>query len=137
LTITFEDVHAGNFLYPRDPAKDTLRSIDWEQWGINIGPHDLAYMMGLFWFPERRARLEFPLLQRYHRRLVEHGVEGYLWDDCWYDYRLSIIQHLFTPIWQWAHGTPPDIWWNHLERINCAFQDLNCQELLHTNTSAR
>jgi thiamine kinase-like enzyme len=130
LTITFEDVHAGNFLYPRDPAKDTLRIIDWEQWGINIGPHDLAYMMGLFWFPERRTRLEMPLLQRYHKRLVGHGIENYTWADCWHDYRLSIIQHLFTPIWQWAHGSPPDIWWNHLERICCAFQDLHCQELL-------
>jgi hypothetical protein len=89
-------------------------------------------MMGLFWFPERRRQFEIPLLRRYHARLVEYGVKNYTWDECWRDYRLSIVQHLFTPIWQWAHGTPPDIWWNHLERISSAFQDLNCQELLAT-----
>src|SRR5262249_23317615 len=66
LTIVFEDVHAGNFLYPRDSAQHDLKFIDWEQWHVNIGTHDLARMMGVFWFPERRGRIEKPLLQRYH-----------------------------------------------------------------------
>ncbi|MFN8376560.1 MAG: aminoglycoside phosphotransferase family protein [Anaerolineae bacterium] len=132
ITLVFEDVHAGNFLYPRDPEKDRLRIIDWEQWAVNIGAHDLAYMMAMFWFPERRARLEQPLLKRYHERLLEGGVEKYTWDDCWYDYRLSVIGHLFTPVWQQQHAGErmTDVWWNHLERIFLAYEDLNCSELL-------
>jgi hypothetical protein len=132
ITMIFEDVHIGNFLYPRDPSKDRLRMIDWEQWGIRIGAHDLAYMMALFWFPERRARLEIPLLKRYYERLLAGGVQGYTWDDLWYDYRLSVIAHLFNPIWQqhYAGERMVDVWWNHLERIFLAYEDLHCSELL-------
>jgi hypothetical protein len=130
LTLIFEDVHAGNFLYPRDPQRDRLYIIDWEQWRVNTGPHDLAYMMAMFWFPERRARTEMPLLQRYYRRFQERGVQDYTWDDCWYDYRLSVLRLLFHPAWQWEHGGPPDIWFNHLERLHLAFEDLHCEELL-------
>jgi len=130
LTLIFEDVHAGNFLYPRDRRQDRLYIIDWEQWGVNIGPHDLAYMMAMFWFPERRARLELPLLQRYHRRLQAGGVHHYTWDECYADYRLSVLRLLFHPAWQWEHGGPPDIWFNHLERLHLAFEDLHCEELL-------
>jgi hypothetical protein len=132
ITLGFEDVHVGNFLYPRDPEKDRIRIIDWEQWAVNIGAHDLAYMMAMFWYPERRARLEQPLLKRYHAELLENGVKDYSWDDCWYDYRLSVIQHLFTPAWQQQHGGErmTDVWWNHLQRILLAYEDLNCAELL-------
>lgn len=129
LTLTFEDVHAGNFLYPREPAQDRLYIIDWEQWGINVAAHDLAYMMAMFWSPERRSRLEKLLLQRYHSRLIERGVQGYGWDDLLQDYRLAILRHLFTPVWQQQHGLPPDIWWNHLERIMAAYTDWNCDAL--------
>jgi hypothetical protein len=130
LTLTFEDVHAGNFLYPINPQQDRLYIIDWEQWGVNMGVSDLAYMMGMFWSPERRARLEVDYLRRYHQRLQECGVQNYSWDDCWYDYRLSITRRIFHPAWQWSHGTPPDIWWNHFERITSAYEDLHCEELL-------
>ena len=129
LTLTFEDVHVGNFLYPREPARERLYIIDWEQWGVNIAAHDLAYMMAMFWSAERRSRLEKPLLQRYYARVVERGVQGYGWDDLFYDYRLSILRHLFTPVWQQQHGLPPDIWWNHLERIMGAYQDWDCDAL--------
>jgi hypothetical protein len=130
LTLIFEDVHAGNFLYPRDPLRDRLYIIDWEQWGVDIAPHDLAYMMAMFWFPERRVRLEQSLLQRYHHRLQARGVSHYRWDDCWYDYRLSVMRLLFHPVWQWKHDTHPDRWFIHLERLHLAFEDLNCAELL-------
>jgi hypothetical protein len=129
LTLTFEDVHVGNFLYPRQPG-GSLYMIDWEQWGISPAPNDLAYMMALFWMPERRSRLEVPLLRRYHERLLANGVSGYSWGDLWYDYRLSVIRHMLVPIWQWAHNGWADVWWNHYWRIMLAFDDLNCAELL-------
>lgn len=39
---------------------------------------------------------------------------------------------LFHPAWQWDTGHHPNIWWNHLERIWGAFDDLQCAELLDT-----
>lgn len=129
-TLVFEDVHTGNFLYPRNES-DKLYFIDWEQWGVNLAMNDLAYMMALFWSSERRSHLEKGYLQRYHQRLLENGIQGYSWDALWNDYRLCIIRHLFIPAWQWKAGSPPpDVWWNHLERICSAFEELNCHELL-------
>jgi len=130
LTLTHGDVHIGNFLYPQDPNHDTVRILDWKSWSIDIGADDLAHMMAVFWFPERRSHLEQELLRRYYDHLLENGVTDYDWPACWYDYRLSVIRHLFYPMWQWSKGAPADIWWNHLERVMLAFQDLRCVELL-------
>lgn len=128
LTLVFEDVHSGNFLYPRNPS-DKLYFIDWEQWGVNIAMNDLAYMMALFWSPERRSRLEKPYLKRYHERITAKGVDT-TWEALWHDYRLCVIYFLFRPVWQWYHGHIIDVWWNHYERITAAYDDLDCAELL-------
>lgn len=129
LTLTFEDVQVGNFLYPKSEG-DLLYMIDWEQWGLNLAMNDLAYMMALFWSPERRARLEQQYLRRYFDRLLTHDVMDYGWDDLWYDYRLSVARHLFVPVFQWQRQHIVDVWWNHLERITAAFIDLDCASLL-------
>ncbi len=130
LTLIHDDPHIGNFLYPRDPAHDHLRFIDWKSWSINPGPRDLAHMMCVFWFPTRRAQLQDHLLRRYHTRLQERGVKNYAWDDLWHDYRLAAIYYLFYPIWRFAHGGPDFGWWNHAERTLLAYQELKCEELL-------
>jgi len=52
-------------------------------------------MMAAHWYPGRRARLETALLRRYHARLLSLGVHGYSWDDCWEDYRASVVRVLF------------------------------------------
>jgi Ser/Thr protein kinase RdoA (MazF antagonist) len=130
LTLVHGDAHAWNFLYPRDPDKDVPRLLDWDAWSVSIGPSDLAFLIALFWFPERRARMERTLVKRYHERLLTYGVKGYDWDVCWDDYRLGVIQCLFLPLWWWAHDLSPELWWPRLERVILAFQDLGCVELL-------
>jgi len=87
-------------------------------------------MMATHWYPDRRRRMERPLLDHYHTALVAHGVRGYdrrALDD---DYRLSVLWQLMTPVWQSAIDIPPVIWWSHLERILLAIDDLGCRELL-------
>jgi Phosphotransferase enzyme family len=129
-TVVHDDLHVGNVLYPRDSDVESVRLVDWQTWHIDLGPKDLAHMMALFWFPERRRRLELPLLRRYHERLYAHGVTSYSWDECWADYRVCVLRKLFHPAWQWDTGHHPNIWWNHLERVCTAFEDLHCAELL-------
>ena len=129
-TVVHDDIHVGNVLYPRNPAVDTVRIIDWQTWLVDLAPKDLAHMMALFWFPERRKQLERPLLRLYYDRLCENGVADYSWDQLWHDYRLCVIRKLFHPPWQWDTGHYPDIWWNHLERVMTAYDDLHCRELL-------
>jgi thiamine kinase-like enzyme len=130
LTLIHDDLHAGNFLYPHDPTKDRIRLIDWKSWSINPGVGDLSNMMCVYWIRERRQALQDILLLRYHRQLMERGIKAYDWNTCWNDYRLSVIDHLFFPVWQWSVGTPDFIWWHNLERLITAFDDLNCSELL-------
>ena len=42
--------------------------------------------------------------------------------------RLSALWHAVTPIWQANGKIPPVIWWNNLERIFLAIDDLGCRE---------
>jgi hypothetical protein len=130
LTLVHDDAHFWNFLLPRDPQQERVYLVDWQQWGISAGPHDVAYMMALFWYPERRARLEQDLVRRYHDRLLAHGIQGYDWEACWNDYRLFAMRNLMVPLWAWRWSHWGFHRWMQLEKAILAFQDLNCAELL-------
>jgi Ecdysteroid kinase-like family len=130
LTIAHGDAHVWNFLLPQDPARDAARVFDWDAWHINTGTIDLAYMMAMHWYPDRRRLLEPPLLDCYHETLIASGVEGYDRRALDEDYRLSVLWHIATPMRQHAFNIPPVIWWSNLERIFMAVDDLDCRELL-------
>jgi len=132
LTLIHGDAHFWNCLYPRRLDQDKAYIIDWQCWRIDTATDDLAYMIALHWFPERRRALERDLLKNYHDKLLKFGVKNYDWDTCWHDYRLSVIGNLFIPLWQWSAKLWPAIWWPHLERAFMAFEDLDCEELLRS-----
>jgi ecdysteroid kinase len=127
VTLVHGDSHWWNFLFPRETGSIYL--MDWAVWHLNIGVSDLAYMFGQLCFHDWRDRFEQRLVQYYHARLVEHGVKGYDWAQCWQDYRLTMVFHALWPIFhhQWA---PNSIWWRNLECCMTAFEDLGCEEFL-------
>ena len=49
---------------------------------------------------------------------------------CGWTIDTSVLWQITTPMWQANHGLPTWIWWNHLERIMQAVDDLDCLELL-------
>jgi thiamine kinase-like enzyme len=132
LTLVHDDAHAGNFLLPHDADEQRVYLIDWQQWGIHSGLHDVAYLIALFWYPERRARMEQWAVKSYHDRLGQYGVEGFDWQACWTDYRVQAIENLFVPFWAWVFQG--EHWgfhrWHQLEKAMLAFQDLKCEEYL-------
>lgn len=130
LTIAHGDAHIWNFLLPRTGVADTVRIFDFDQWRINVPTGDLAYMMATQWYPDRRQALERPLLNLYHETLIRHGVTGYTRGALDQDYRRSVLWHITKPVWQWSVNIPPLIWWNNLERVMAAVDDLGCEELL-------
>jgi thiamine kinase-like enzyme len=130
VTIAHGDAHTWNFLLPRPGVTDTVRIFDFDQWRINVPTNDLAYMMATQWYPERRRALERPMLNHYHDTLIAHGVSGYSRGALDQDYRWSVLWHITKPIWQWNINIPPVIWWNNLERVMMAVEDLGCEELL-------
>jgi hypothetical protein len=129
LTIVQGDAHVWNSFLPRDGGDD-VRFFDWDSWRIGAGSADLAYMMAIHWYPDRRVQFERLLLDRYHAALVSHGVDGYDRDALEDDYRMSVLWQIATPVWQAAYNIPPVILWNNLERVLLAVDDLGCRDLL-------
>ncbi|MGT2502814.1 phosphotransferase [Bradyrhizobium guangxiense] len=130
LSITHGDAHVWNFLLPRAGVADTARIFDFDLWSINVPTHDLAYMMAMHWYPERRQALERSLLNLYHDSLIESGIAGYTRGALDRDYRWAVLWQITRPVWQWSINIPPVIWWNNLERVMMAVDDLGCEELL-------
>lgn len=130
LTVTHGDAHVWNCLLPRDGRDHDIRLFDWDSWQISTATRDLAYMMAMHWYPDRRRLLERPLLDHYHAALVTHGVRGYDRQILYEDYRSSVLLLIMRPVWQEAVNIPPVIWWNNLERILLAVDDLGCGDLL-------
>jgi thiamine kinase-like enzyme len=131
-TLIHGDAHHWNFLHPKETKRGRALLIDLATSNrIRPPTNDLAYMMALQWFPERRAIMERSLLRHYHAALLSRGVKDYSWEDCWLDYRYSVITQLFTPVLQWAGKQIPTIvWWLNFERISEAYKDLGCDELV-------
>lgn len=129
ITVTHGDAHVWNCFLPRDGSND-VRWFDWDGWRIRVPTNDLAYMMAIHWYPERRQRLENALLDHYHTALLENGVHRYSRSDLWDDYRLSVLWHTMTPVFAAGLKLPPVIWWNNFQRIMAAVDDLGCRVLL-------
>jgi hypothetical protein len=130
LTITQGDAHVWNTFLPRDQGSDDARLFDWDSWRLDVATRDLAYMIALHWYPDRRRAMERSLLDEYHDTLLAHGVQGYDRAALDADYRTSVLWQITTPLWQAMNGIPPVIWWNGLERIMLAVDDLDCRALL-------
>jgi hypothetical protein len=129
-TIVHGDAHWWNCFLPHQGDGTDIRMIDWEDWHIGTATMDLAYMMAMLWYPDRRSRLERLLLDRYHGALLTAGVSGYdraALDD---DYRLSVLWLITRPVGQALMNIAPAVWWNNLERIMLAVDDLGCRALL-------
>ncbi|EPX54933.1 hypothetical protein D187_009672 [Cystobacter fuscus DSM 2262] len=129
VTMIHGDAHPWNFLLPRPGQAGRLFLADWADWRFDSGTHDLAFLVSLPCFPEQRARMEQELVRRYCQRLNEGGVR-YGWEECWLDYRKSVIGNLLWPVFWWSLGSPSSIWWPNLERAVLAFQEQGCEELL-------
>lgn len=130
LTIVHGDAHFWNFFLPQPGIGNGVRLLDWEGWSIDTATADLAYMIAMLWYPDRRRYFEQRLLDCYHETLSACGIDGYDRASLNEDYRLSALWLTTRPIWQATAGIGGGVWWNNLERIFLAVEDLGCRELL-------
>jgi hypothetical protein len=96
---------------------------------------DVAGFLGRHLSPENRRAKETALLKMYHSTLVEYGVRGYSYDQCWRDYRLFMLTDLWKAVFFiGGEGTPKgevDAFTNFVLPGCCtALLDLNVGELL-------
>ncbi len=131
LTVTHGDAHWWNLLYPHELNKDRVRIVDWQLWHVDLGPRDIAFMVGLGGYAERVAETEQGLVRHYFNCLVTHGVTNYNWDDCWHDYRMSAFRNLNIPVIQWSQGQSSKLWGSNLKRALRAYEELRLHDLLN------
>jgi len=127
-TLIHGDAHIGNFLFPREPG-GSVYLVDWALWQADVGARDLAFLL-LRWPPDRRRRMEEPLLRRYHGRLEALGVRGYGWDELWTDYRQCCVRNLTVPLMRQARGRSDRSWRELLDNAIAAFVELDGDALL-------
>lgn len=84
------DYRLDNLLF--DPAKASVTVVDWQTIAVGLPARDLAYFLGTGLDSALRKETERGLVETYHRRLLDHGVEGYPAAECWRDYRISMLQ---------------------------------------------
>lgn len=131
VTLVHRDPHPGNFLYPRNPDVDSVVLVDWQSWRVDTGTDDLAYAMACHWPLAPDSRLEWEMVRRYHRTLLARGVANYTWDECWYDYRASIVRCLFFLLVAWSPAQwEGGMWWERVRRGIGAFRRWDCGEIL-------
>lgn len=98
LTLIHGDLHLlGNVFWSGDASE--VRIIDWAQVKRGLGPHDLMYTLISADAPDRLER-DTALIQRYHAGLLAAGVTEYSLEQCFYDYRLSLLTNLLQAMLQ-------------------------------------
>jgi thiamine kinase-like enzyme len=128
LTLIHGDAHFWNFMFPKKDDHD-VKIIDWQCYGHGVPTDDLAYMIALHWYPDRRKEYELDLLKVYHKALLDNNVRDYSFEQLMKDYKWSVIETVSVPICQWNNKIWASIWFNHLERILLAYEDLDCASL--------
>ena len=127
-TLLHGDAHFWNFLFDPQGVEEKIKLFDWNSWNVGRATDDLAYMIGLHWYAERKQLMEEKILRAYHLQLTNLDV-AYSWKAFQDDYRLSTVVSLLIPVWQWQHGINAAVWWGHLERGFQAFEQWQCIEL--------
>ena len=87
-TICHGDYRLDNIFY----RNDELVVFDWEYCVRGRGVYDVATFITEAFTPINRKRWEFDLLKLYYSTLQESGISGYSFDDCFYDYCLSMLE---------------------------------------------
>ena len=68
-------------------------------------PRDLAYLVATSLEPDVRREVERGIVEAYHARLVDLGVDGYDLETCWEDYRFAQLQAPLVAVFGCAYGT--------------------------------
>ena len=91
LTLVHHDFDGENLFFSVADGQPSVAVIDWQLTTRARGPLDVAWLIGSQCESTDRREHELELLQMYHCRLVEQGVPDYDFDQCWNDYRLSML----------------------------------------------
>jgi hypothetical protein len=106
--VVHNDYRLDNFLYEPGRVAETLHVVDWQTYGVGNPMTDVAYFLGGCLQPAVRKDQERHLVAGYHHLLVESGVTGYDFDDCWADYQVGAYHGLMFAMAAMVHVTQSD-----------------------------
>lgn len=95
-TFAHGDVRLDNVFF--DDHGSSLSLVDWQIGFRTAGAFDVAYFLCQSLTVDDRRANEERILRAYHQSLVERGVTGYSWDDCWSDYVRSAMFSFCYPL---------------------------------------
>ncbi len=128
-TIIHGDYRLDNCFFHDSPEPGPVVA-DWEFCVRGRGVYDAATFISEAFPPQQRRREELALVRAYHAALEEGGVRGYSFDECWEDYRLSMLElfvfWVVTGGYCAYEGERAQLYLrNTLERIGAAISDLD------------
>jgi aminoglycoside/choline kinase family phosphotransferase len=134
LSICHFDFHLDNILFLPEDEGFSLAVIDWQGPIRGRGVTDIAYFNGMCLTTEQRRLSERGLLRIYHETLVENGIQNYEFEQCWEDYRITMLECLARQVRAFRSTHRPDML-NALQtifipRFSSAVIDLNSDELI-------
>ena len=91
-TIVHGDYRLDNCFFSADARPQSPVVFDWEFCVRGRGACDVATFISEAFPSQQRREVEFGLLRTYHSVLVDNGVSGYSFEECWHDYRLSMLE---------------------------------------------
>jgi aminoglycoside phosphotransferase (APT) family kinase protein len=91
-TLVHSDYKLDNLVFGTGEHSAPLVVLDWQLMRRGRGVFDVAFFLSQNLPPGERRAVERDLLTAYHGILLEEGVRGYTFEQCRYDYRMSLLQ---------------------------------------------
>jgi Ecdysteroid kinase-like family len=131
VTIAHGDLRYDNLYF----GANGMAVADWQIVLRARGPYDVAYFMSQSVNPAERRASEMDILSGYHETLLEHGVKGYDFNQCFADYRTSAMFCLAYPViaggaLDLANDRGAALVAAMLDRSVATILDLNCDEMI-------
>ena len=95
LTLCHGDAHLENVFFA-EHFEGGCMFIDFGLTAFGQALGDVAMVVAAGMRPDVRRAHELDLVMHYHRCLLEFGVQGYTWDQCWKDFEFQIFRPFFS-----------------------------------------
>ena len=102
LTISHFDFRVDNLFFDPGNSEYPVIVFDWQASNTNRGVVDLSYLLGGSLPIELRREIEEDIVRLYHNRLLEKGISGYSYDECWEDYLKGTLIFAYIPVLAYA-----------------------------------
>jgi hypothetical protein len=98
-TLLHGDFRADNLMFGAALGQDGVAAVDWQISGKGGALYDVAYLICNSMPIAYHQKAEKDLLHRYHDTLLQSGVQGFTFEDCWSAYRFAVLCGLFVAIY--------------------------------------